>query len=127
MAKKIIKQYYYKPNEIKGWINEDINKDGYKQVIENDIVNSNYYITQVGIQGLPGVKFHFGSWADDLILNGLGYFDLDLTNTGAYINNVYIDIASAISRANNNPKGYLIIDLILQTEDSIQEEEGGKA
>jgi hypothetical protein len=54
-----------------------------------------YYITQIGIQGLPGVKFYFDNSADTLILNGLGYFDLDLTGTGVTINNVYFDIASA--------------------------------
>lgn len=119
MATKIIKQYYFTSETISSWQGKDY------MVIESTEDAPNYYITQVGIQGLPGVKFHFDSYADTLILNGLGYFDLDLTGTGANISNIYIDVQSATSRARNNPKGYLIIDVILQIKETIEENGGG--
>ncbi len=114
MATKIIKQFYFTSKDIMAWEPTESTKNIMEGV---EIKNfTNYYITQISIQGLPGVKFYFDNSADTLILNGLGYFDLDLTGTGATINNVYFDIASAQSRARNNPKGYLIVDVILETE-----------
>lgn len=110
-----IKQYYFTAKDIMSW------KEN-KVISENSTINSYYLITQVGIQGLPGLKFHLGNMRDNLYLNGLGYFDLDLEGTGAYISSIVIDRETAQARAANNPKGYLIIDLVLSPAELVEEE-----
>lgn len=103
---KIIKQEYYKSSDIMDW--------GDKNKITVAQKDNNRQIIWLGIQGIPGLKFYLNESSEAMYVNGLGYFDLDLENTGAYITSVEIDVASAKARANNNGKGYLIIDYILQ-------------
>lgn len=113
MAKKYIVQSYIGPD---GYSNIDASDTtDYKVIIPNG-----YKIIYVGVQGLPGIRIGLGSSTETnaVYLNGNGYFELDLENTGAFLSGIYINKTDFNDRAaNTNAKGYLIIDCIMVRDD----------
>ena len=85
MTNKYIIQAYLSPTKN---INiKDIGKD--YQVI----VPESYRIIYIGVQGLPGIKLGLGtsSTQNAVYLNGNGFFELDLSGTGTFLDGFYIN------------------------------------
>ena len=119
MAKKYIVQAYIGPD---GQTNiDDSGSFDYKVIIPDG-----YKIIYVGVQGLPGIRLGLGSSTNvnSVYLNGTGYFELDLENTGAFLNGIYVNKEDFLLRSkNNNSKGYLIIDCIAVKDEDLKKDE----
>ena len=68
-------------------------------------------IQQVGIQTLPGTRVYFNGSTTPVIIGASGIYELDLRNTTAILSSLRF-AASSMKIINDNPEGYLIIDLI---------------
>ena len=55
----------------------------------NNILAKYAPIIRLGLQGPPGTKFKINN-SDEITMNEYGVYELDLTNTGAYINSLEI-------------------------------------
>ena len=75
-------------------------------------------IVYLGIQGLPGVRFTLNQLQEQseniLMIGATGVFELDLQNTDAYISSINFKKENLLNL--NGPKGYLIIDYIVETQ-----------
>lgn len=73
-------------------------------------------IVYLGIQGVPGVRFTLNQMQDQseniLMIGATGVFELDLQDTDAYISSINFKRSTLINL--NGPKGYLIIDYIVE-------------
>ena len=70
-------------------------------------------IIQLGIQSLPGLKFNINTNLDPIIMGASGMFEIDLVNSSAYITSLTFDKQS-LESINENPDGYLIIDIVYE-------------
>lgn len=74
-----------------------------------------YPIVQLGIQSLPGLKFTINSNFDPIIIGTTGIYELDLIDSSASITSLAFDKAS-LELINQNPDGYLIIDIVYEED-----------
>lgn len=72
-------------------------------------------IIQLGIQSLPGLKFNLNSNLDPIIIGASGMYELDLTDSSAHLTSLSFE-SESLELINNNPDGYLIIDIVYQGE-----------
>lgn len=91
---------------------EDLNSDSLISGTAFDIYSP---IIQLGIQTLPGVKFHLNANLDPIIVGASGIYELDLTESSVKITECYFERES-LTLIDNSPDGYLIIDLVYQEE-----------
>ena len=69
-------------------------------------------VKKIGIQTIPGIRFFVDENSEYPIIIGMsGIFELDLTQSTATINHLRFDVDS-LDIIENNPGGYLIIDLL---------------
>lgn len=116
MARKCIVQAYL---DVKHKLN--IANENNDQTEDYSVILPEGYdkIIYVGIQGIPGIRIGLGTSTETnpIYLNGTGYFELNLENTGAFITGIYINKVDFERRVkNNNSKAYLIIDCIAVNE-----------
>lgn len=83
-------------------------------IISSDIMQEIGRITHLGIQGLPGTKVYINNNREPIIIGNLGVFELDLTNY-SFIWSVQFNPMS-IKSIEQNRNGYLIVDVIYDTE-----------
>lgn len=81
------------------------------------IFSENYPILQLGIQTLPGVKFHLNYGVYPITVGATGIYDLNLDGI-TEITHLSFD-PSSISMINNNPDSSLIIDFIYNESEVI--------
>lgn len=64
-----------------------LNKKQSQGAVEDDLeLKNNAKAVKIGIQGFPGLKFHFQNWSTDpLIIGNTGIFEIDLTDSGGVI------------------------------------------
>lgn len=72
-------------------------------------------IIQLGIQSLPGLKFNLNTNLDPIIVGASGMYELDLTDSSAALTSLSIE-QDSLNLINQNPDGYLIIDIVYQGE-----------
>ena len=70
-------------------------------------------MVQLGIQALPGTKFNLNNNLDPIIIGASGMYELDLADSSALITRLTFEQES-LDAINQNPDGYLIIDIITQ-------------
>lgn len=68
-------------------------------------------MVQLGIQALPGTKFNLNTNLDPIVIGTTGIYELDLTDSSAMITSLTFE-QSSIAYIQNNPDGYLIIDIV---------------
>lgn len=92
---------------------------------------NNRRIVFLGIQGKPGLKFRLNSSATinaELMIGATGVFELDLSNTDAFIDVITIAYDSILdnylNKAKNSGKNYIIVDYITDDYDDIENEGG---
>lgn len=80
-------------------------------------LNAYMPITHLGIQTLPGVKFYLNANTETPIVVGVtGIYELDMAGTTGIINSIRFD-PNSINNISSTPEGYLIVDIIYETED----------
>lgn len=72
-------------------------------------------IIQLGIQSQPGLKFNLNTNLDPIVVGASGMYELDLTDSSAVLTSLTFEIES-LNLINENPDGYLIIDIVYQGE-----------
>ena len=72
-------------------------------------------ILQLGIQALPGTKFHLNANLDPVIIGASGMYELDLVNSSAVLTSLTCEKES-LTKISKNPDGYLIIDIVYQED-----------
>ncbi len=70
-------------------------------------------IIQLGIQSLPGLKFNLNTNLDPIVVGASGMYELDLSDSSAVLTSLTFEIDS-LNLINENPDGYLIIDIVYQ-------------
>lgn len=121
MANKYIIQAFLSPNK-----KTNIKEIGHDYWV---IVPEAYKIVYVGVQGLPGIRMGLGgsSTQNAVYLNGNGFFELDLQDSGTFLDGICINKSDFEIRANeNNLKGYLIIDCIAVADVDLDKEKDKK-
>ena len=84
-------------------------------LMSGEIFKSFLPIIQLGVQTLPGVKFHLNTNLDPIIVGSSGIYELDLTDSSVKITYISFEQKS-LELINNSPDGYLIIDIVYQEE-----------
>ena len=74
-----------------------------------------FSIVQLGIQGLPGMKFRLNGSVNYIVIGSSGIYDLDIKN-GAKITTLQFEEAS-LDRIDENH--ILIIDIIYETDEGV--------
>ena len=78
--------------------------------LSQNLINGS--VKKIGIQTIPGIRFFVDENSEYPIIIGMsGIFELDLTLSTATINHLRFDVDS-LDIIENNPGGYLIIDLL---------------
>jgi hypothetical protein len=72
-------------------------------------------ILQLGIQSIPGTYFYLNGGLDPIIIGSTGIYELDLTGD-IEISKLEFDYSS-LQRINEMANGYLIIDIIYESEE----------
>ena len=114
MAKQIMQFRYYNDkhenNQPKGLTSVQLGKDG---GVFQDIAT----ITQLGVQALPGTRFHLNNADSPVIIGSTGIYELELEGISE-ITDLWFEAAS-LKAVSENPNAYLIIDMIcaLRQED----------
>lgn len=70
-------------------------------------------ITQLGIQGYPGMTFGFNEKSASILLGSTGLLDLDLNSIPLEISFIYFP-EETIKVIRNNPNLYILIDVIYE-------------
>lgn len=111
---KSIKQFRYYSNS--NALNQTSNNNVTIEELLTGSFIENYSIVQLGIQSLPGTKFFLGSNLVDsgIIIGQTGIFELDVNNLSSNIYGLRIDPMS-MKNIKDNPLGYIIIDLIYES------------
>ena len=111
MAKQI-KQFRYYDDAGKKSSNqpEGLNKEalGYG----GDAFTNIAAITQLGIQTLPGTRFHLNNADSPIIVGSTGIYELELEGISE-ITSLWFEMAS-LEAISNNQNAYLIIDMICE-------------
>ena len=103
------------PNDENFWLGQagDINSSKTKDLL------SNYgAAVKIGIQTLPGVRFHISNsnFSNGIIIDHTGVYELDLRNTTTSISNLFFDIDS-LNRINEIDNASLIVDILYNPKD----------
>ena len=107
----MIKQYRYfgEVNENSETVKSNVTKERLKGgSTEAALCPGN--LTKLGIQTLPGVMFTVTQDNEYIIIGMSGIFELDLTNSITTINYLAIH-PNSLNMIDNNPGGYIIIDM----------------
>lgn len=80
-------------------------------------------VLRLGIQSLPGCKFYINENNSPIYIGNSGIFELDLVGTGQFITSLKFDEAWVDSIFTNESRytGYLIIDILYNTSNTIEE------
>ena len=109
MAKQIMQFRYYKDKHQNNWpenlIASELCKDG---GAFRDIAA----ITQLGVQTLPGVRFHLNNADSPIIIGSTGIYELELEGISE-ITDIWFEAAS-LNAVSTNENAYLIIDMICE-------------
>lgn len=84
----------------------------YQKLVSGSAFSSFTPITQLGIQGLPGMKFYLNNSHEGIIIGNTGIYELDLQGQ-AEVSALSFD-ANSINFIRNNPNAYLIVDIIYE-------------
>lgn len=76
--------------------------------------SSVYPIIQLGVQTLPGIKFHLNNHSVPIIVGATGIYELDVEGL-SNITDIQFDEKS-LTLINENQNAYIIIDYIYETE-----------
>lgn len=106
MAKRI-QQFRYYTNK---HVNNQPTNISYQNLVSGSIFSNYLPITQLGVQGLPGMKFYLNNSREGIIIGNTGIYELDLQGQ-AEITALSFDAAS-VNAVRNNENGYLIVDII---------------
>lgn len=100
-------------------------KVGYNNLVSGELFFAKQNLSsaiQIGIQTLPGTVFYLSSNQNGssnaavlndygIVVGKTGIYELDVSNLGIVINSLRFNGVS-IDDINNNPSGYLIVDII---------------
>ena len=109
MAKKIIQFRYFGENNSKNYP-ATINASN---LASGTVFDGYMPIIKLGIQALPGFKFRLNANLDNIIVGGIGMYELDLTNSSGYITSINCNDVS-LDLINKEKDAYLIIDLMYE-------------
>lgn len=92
-------------------VTDETKTNNIKQVdLSQNLINGS--VKKIGIQTIPGIRFFVDENNEYPIIIGMsGIFELDLTSSIATITHLCFD-ADSLDIIENNPGGYLIIDLL---------------
>lgn len=116
MAKQIMQFRYYKDGHPNNWPEKLVSS----QLLFPENGNGGAFsdiasITQLGIQTLPGTRFHLNnnnSPDTAVIIGSTGIYELDLEGIST-ITDLWFEAAS-LKAVSDNPNAYLIIDMICE-------------
>lgn len=113
MIKKIKQFRYYTDNNT-----NNIPSKAVKSFFSNEVSFENYMpIVHLGIQTLPGTQVVLNANADaPIIVGASGIYELDLDKTTGLINSMHVD-SNSMQIIENVPGGYLLMDIIYETEE----------
>ena len=91
-----------------------------ENIEDNQTVNLKYFdnekikkITQLGIQGYPGMTFGFNENSASILLGSTGLLDLDLNSIPLDVSFIYFS-QETLSIIKNTPSLYILIDIIYE-------------
>lgn len=110
MAKQI-KQFRYYGN---GEVNNQPKDLTSSQLADGTAFKDIIAIIQLGIQTLPGIRFHLNNETEPIIIGSTGIYELDLEGI-AEITQLSFE-SNSLNNIANNPNAYLIIDMICEED-----------
>lgn len=112
MAKKIQQVRYYPGSPT----DKNYPSNVTKATLKSGNAFVNYLpIVQLGIQTLPGVKFHLNGANNEIIVGSTGIYEIDVTES-AQITGLSFD-ENSLSMIDASGSGYLIVDILYEKED----------
>ncbi len=104
---RLVKQFrYYGENNSKNYPDEA----NYATLAAGNIFNDYRPVTQLGIQGTPGIKFYINNSITPIMMGDTGIYEVDLQGLGS-INSIRFDRNSLAIMDDYNP---LMVDIIYE-------------
>ena len=85
----------------------------FRNLVSGSVFAKTLPIVQLGIQALPGTKFYLNNNNHPIIIGNTGIYELDL-NGQTEITALSFD-STSVRLIDNNPNGYLIVDVIYES------------